>query len=140
MRRHEIPWSFTGFLSYWKISNHNYKKLTGALLLFALAGALAAFFPPGIGSRAVEGAEVTKPFWPFLWIYAIENNFGMWGMIFAPVVIFGFLFVVPLIDRPKGDRPRSKVVTAAGVIMVTLYVGLIIYGAIAPQQQHMMDM
>ena len=123
-----------------RFSRHVPKLAGYALLLFALAGALAAFFPPGIGNRAVEGAEVTKPFWPFLWIYAIENSFGMWSMILAPVAIFGFLFLVPLIDRPKGDRPRSKLVAIAGVLMVTLYVGLIIYGAIAPQQQHMMDM
>lgn len=114
-------------------------KLTGyALLLLGFAGTLAAFFPPGIGYRAVGGVELTKPFWPFLWIYAVENKFGMWGMIVAPAIIFGFLFVIPLIDRPREGAPRNRIVTWAAVTMLVLYIGGIIYGALAPQQQHLM--
>jgi ubiquinol-cytochrome c reductase cytochrome b subunit len=113
-------------------------KLTGyALLVLGLAGTLAAFFPPGIGYPSVEGVEMTKPFWPFLWIYSVENTWGMWGMIIAPVVIFGFLFIIPLVDRPKEGHPRHGLLTASSLVMLALYVGMIIYGAFAPQKQHM---
>ncbi len=113
-------------------------KLTGyALLVLAFAGMLAAFFPPGIGHPSVEGVEKTKPFWPFLWIYVVENTWGMWGMVIAPIVIFGFLFIIPLVDRPREGHPRHGVLTAIALIMLTLYVGGILYGAFAPQKQHM---
>ncbi len=113
-------------------------KLTGyALLLLGLAGTLAAFFPPGIGHPSVEGVEVTKPFWPFLWIYVVENSAGMVGMIIAPIVIFGFLFLVPLLDRPREDGGRPRWLLAVAVILLALYVSGIVYGFFAPQKQHL---
>ena len=114
------------------------RRLTGyGLLLTSLLGVLAVALPPGIGFAGIEGVEVTKPFWPFLWIYAVENTMGLWGMILAPLVLFGFLFAVPLLDRGVGDRPPSWL-RIVGVILLVLYVGGIIYGALAPQMQHIM--
>lgn len=115
------------------------RRLTGfALLLFAGIGVLAAVFPPGIGHPGIEGVEVTKPFWPFLWIYAVENTVGMTGMLFAPVILFGFLFAVPLLDRGNHETTvRPRWLTAAAVLMLVLYIGGIAYGVIAPQKEHM---
>jgi quinol-cytochrome oxidoreductase complex cytochrome b subunit len=120
-----------------RFSDHLPKLLGYAFLVLGLAGALAAVFPPGIGHPSVQGVEMTKPFWPFLWIYVVENNFGMWGMVIAPIIIFGFLFVIPLIDRPREGHPRHGLVTAISLVMFFLYIGGIIYGVFAPQQQHM---
>ena len=116
------------------------RRLTGfGLLLFAGIATVAAAFPPAIGHPAVEGVEVTKPVWPFLWIYAVENTMGMVGMILAPVVLFGFLAAVPLLDRryrhEPGERPPWLLALAFVVLM--LYVGGIVYGVFAPQKQHL---
>jgi ubiquinol-cytochrome c reductase cytochrome b subunit len=113
-------------------------RLAGyGLLLIALVGVLAALFPPGIGHPSVEGVEVTKPFWPFLWIYAAENTMGLWGMVLAPLVIFGFLFLIPLLDRRPDGVERPRWLFALAVLMLALYVGGIIYGVFAPQMQHL---
>ncbi len=120
-----------------RFSDHLPKLLGYALLVMGFAGTLAALFPPGIGHPSIQGVEMTKPFWPFLWIYVVENNFGMWGMVLAPIIIFGFLFVIPLIDRPREGHPRHGLVTIISLIMFALYIGGIIYGVFAPQQQHM---
>jgi ubiquinol-cytochrome c reductase cytochrome b subunit len=115
------------------------RRLTGfGLLLFGGLAVLAAIFPPGIGYPAVEGVEVTKPFWPFLWIYAVENTMGMVGMIVAPLVLFGFLAAVPLLDGRSHDAPRPRWLIALALLFLVLYVGGIIYGVFAPQQQHLM--
>jgi len=121
-----------------RFSNH-VRKLTGVgLLLFAALGTLAALAPPGIGHPAVEGVEVTKPFWPFLWIYSVENSAGMTGMIVAPAILFGFLAAVPLLDRrDHGHHQPPRLLLALGLIMFALYVGGIIYGVFAPLKQHM---
>lgn len=120
---------------------HHVRRLSGfALLLFAFLATLAAVFPPALGHPAVEGVEITKPFWPFLWIYAVENTFGMVGMIIAPAILFGFLFAVPLLDRGHRStdvRPRARWVLVAALIVLALYVGGIIYGVFAPQVQHL---
>lgn len=114
------------------------RRLSGyGLLLAGILGVLALAAPPGIGFPGIEGVEVTKPFWPFLWIYTVENSMGLWGMILAPLVLFGFLFSVPLLDRGVGDRPPSWLRIIATILLV-LYVGGIIYGAFAPQVQHIM--
>ncbi len=113
------------------------RRLTGfAMLVFAGLGVLAAWWPPGLGYPGIEGTEVTKSFWPFLWIYSVENQTGLWGMIIAPFILFGFLVLVPLIDR--GSAPRPKWITALALLLLALWAGGIVYGFLAPQMQHIM--
>ena len=115
------------------------RKLSGAgLLLAAGIGALAALAPHGLGHPGVEGVEVTKPAWMFLWIYAVENTMGMVGMLVAPVVLFGFIAVVPWLDRnPAPGAPRPRWLVALALVLLAAWVGGIIYGFVAPQQQHL---
>jgi len=82
----------------------------------------------------VEGIEVTKPFWPFLWIYAAENVMGLWGMIVAPAVLFGFLLLVDRRHPDDGGRPRW--LFGLFSLFGALYMLALIYGAFAPDQQH----
>lgn len=119
-------------------SNH-LRKLTGVgLLLFAGLAAIAAIAPPGIGRPVVEGFEVTKPFWPFLWIYSVENTMGTAGMVVAPLIVFGFLAAVPFLDRgDDSHRSHPRLLLALGLGVAVLYVGGIIYGIFAPMKQHL---
>lgn len=119
--------------------SHHVRKLTAfGLLLLGAMGIVALAFPPGIGNPGVSGVEVTKPFWPFLWIYAAENTVGMVGMVIAPIIVFGFLAIVPILDRARThDSPRPRVLMALAAIVGVLYVGGIIYGIFAPQMQHL---
>ncbi len=111
----------------------------GAFILVALLATAALIWPGALAAAGVEGYEVTKPFWPFLWVYAAENLFGMAGMIVAPGVLFGFLALVPIADRRDGLAAR--VTRVAGVVLLTLMIVAIIYAAVAPGQSHLgMDM
>lgn len=59
-------------------------------------------------------------------------------MIIAPLVIFGFLALVPVLDRGHAlGAPRPRWLMALAVVMLVLYVGGIFYGVMAPQQQHL---
>ena len=106
-----------------------------ALLLVAVVAALALAAPAPLLAPGVEGFEVTKPFWPFLWLYAAENLFGLPGMLLAPAVLFGFLALVPVTDRP-GAR-LAAVTRWIGVLLCVLMVVAIIYAAVAPGQAHL---
>ncbi|MEE9295763.1 MAG: cytochrome b N-terminal domain-containing protein [Phycisphaerae bacterium] len=105
------------------------------LLLVAVVAALALASPTDLLPPGVEGFEVTKPFWPFLWIYAAENLFGMTGMLLAPAVLFGFLALVPVTDR--GDGRVAGIVRIAGVVLLVLLIVAIVYAVIAPAQAHL---
>ena len=115
------------------------RRLTGyGLVVLALVAGLAVTVAPGIGYPGIEGVEVTKPFWPFLWIYAVENTMGLWGMILAPLILFGFLLLVPLLDRPGHDDGRRPLwFVGLAFTGLALYVGGILYGVFAPQMQHL---
>lgn len=116
------------------------RLLGGAgMLLVAIVAAAALLWPATLSAPGVEGFEVTKPFWPFLWIYAAENLFGIPGMLLAPSVLFGFLALVPVADRRDGAAARA--VRIAGVTLFILMAGAIVYAALAPGQSHLgMDM
>lgn len=106
-----------------------------ALLLVGAVAALALASPASLLQPGVEGFEVTKPFWPFLWIYAAENLFGMAGMLVAPAVLFGFLALVPLADR--ADGLGARITRVAGIMLFALMIAAIVYAAVAPAQSHL---
>lgn len=114
-------------------------RLAGvALLAFAALGLLALLFPEDLGYPPVGGVEVTKPMWPVLWVYGLENLMGMWGMVLGPSLLFLFLVAVPLLDRGEDDTPgRHGWVGWVGLLFGAALLGLWLYGAFGPKQQHL---
>jgi ubiquinol-cytochrome c reductase cytochrome b subunit len=112
------------------------RLLSGAALLLVGAVVLLALgSPAGLLAEGIEGFEVTKPFWPFLWIYAAESLFGMPGLLLAPAVLFGFLALVPVADRP-GAR-WATATRILGVVLFVLMVAAVVFAAVAPAQSHL---
>jgi len=85
----------------------------------------------------VPGVEVTKPFWPFLWIYAAENLLGIVGMLVAPAVVFGLLYLVPLLDRGPEERRRPRWFALLCAAAAAAFVVALLYGAVAPREPHL---
>ncbi|HVT38414.1 MAG TPA: cytochrome b N-terminal domain-containing protein [Gemmatimonadaceae bacterium] len=106
-----------------------------AFLIVAIVATAALVWPAALSAPGVAGFEVTKPFWPFLWIYAAENLFGMTGLLLAPAVLFGFLALVPIADRRNGGAAWATRVV--GVALLILMIAAIVYAAVAPGQSHL---
>ena len=113
-------------------------RLAGfGLVFFAVLGVLSVLIPEGIGYPPVAGVEITKPFWPVLWVYGLENLLGAWGMILGPSAIFLFLMAVPLLDRGADQTPgKHGWVGWLAVALGILVVGLWVYGMFGEAREH----
>lgn len=122
------------------VFRHHLTRLSGVgLLALALLGVLAAVAPEGLGYPPVQGVEITKPFWPVLWVYGLENIVGMWGIVLGPAVVFGFLAAVPLLDRGgDGHEPGGHGwVGWAALLLALAVLGLGLYAFFGETQQHL---
>ncbi len=108
-----------------------------ALILIGIVAVLAVVAPPTHGPAPVEGIEVTKPPWPMLWLYPIENWMGVSGILWGTLAIFAALLIVPFADRGEERHPlrRLAVVIPAAVVVVAV-LGLIVYALVAPVATH----
>lgn len=113
-------------------------RLTGvSLVAFGVLGVLAVAVPEGLGYPPVQGVEVTKPFWPVLWVYGLENLLGAWGMVLGPVALGGFLVAVPLLDWKEESGPgHHGWVGWAGLAVGVAVLSLWLYGLLGEAQQH----
>jgi ubiquinol-cytochrome c reductase cytochrome b subunit len=102
-------------------------------LAFAFVGLLAVVAPEGLGYPPIAGVEMTKPMWPVLWVYGLENLLGAWGMVLGPATVFGFLAAVPLLDRGGSG---ARWVRWAGLLVGVLVLALWLFGRFGAQQQH----
>ncbi len=112
------------------------KKIVGyGLVLLAIVTVLAVVFPAPIGPEPIEGIEVTKPPWPFLWLYAIENYWGIQWLLPASLAPFILLVAVPFVDRgdERDPRRRKAIVVGFFVGLAILFIFMLIGILIAPQ-------
>jgi ubiquinol-cytochrome c reductase cytochrome b subunit len=77
-------------------------------------GVLAVVRAPGIGPTPVQGIEVTKPLWMFLWYFSLEDWFGVSAILWAVVV----LVAVPFLDRGPERHWRKRPLMMAGMVLV----------------------
>ena len=118
-------------------SNHLPRIAGLGLMLFVLVAVLAILAPEGLGHRPVAGYEITKPFWPVLWIYALESVFGMWALVWSPLVVFLFFAVVPLIDRGSPQRTTLVALRTLGAALLVVLFALVLWAGLSPPQQHL---
>lgn len=115
------------------------RRLTAAgLFLLGGLALLAVIFPEDLGYAPVPGAEVTKPFWPLLWVYGLENLMGLHAMVLGPTLVFAFLLLVPLLDRREAPAGAARgILSAIGLVLLIGALVLGVYAAVAPPQQHL---
>ena len=108
------------------------------LALTALAGMIGFLFPQPSGSAPNPMIEVTKPPFLFYWLYAFEDWFGVTGILYAGVTLFGLLALLPFLDRtPLRGLRRRPVVAALGMLLLIVIVILSIMVATAPAAKHL---
>jgi ubiquinol-cytochrome c reductase cytochrome b subunit len=108
------------------------------LAMAGVLGVLAVLWPPPIGPTPVEGIEVTKPPWPFLWMFMLENWFHLQAILWGTVALFALLAVLPFLDRrpQRGWRRRPVAITATAAVVLILVV-LTVLAIMLPAESHL---
>jgi ubiquinol-cytochrome c reductase cytochrome b subunit len=106
--------------------------------LFGVLGLLAVLWPQPIGPTPIEGIEVTKPPWEFLWMFTLENWFHLQAILWGGTVLFALLILLPFVDRsPYRSWRRRPVVIPATVLVVLVLAVLTVLAVVTPAESHM---
>ncbi|MEK7748296.1 MAG: cytochrome b N-terminal domain-containing protein [Nitrospirota bacterium] len=99
--------------------------------------AMAFYFRATLAAAPSADHAALKPPWPFLWMYGFENIWGVVAVLFCSLALFGFLALVPLLDRKQDRRyvARKPILIMGGIVAFTL-IALSIHGYITPAQTH----
>lgn len=108
-----------------------------ALVLVGIVLILAVLRPPAVGPAPVEGIEVTKPPWPFLSLFAVENWIGISGLFWASVILFLLLLLVPFVDRsPHAVWRLRPLYITLGILLLVVLAGLGLLAWLTPGAVH----
>lgn len=106
--------------------------------LLGLAGMLAIVFPQPVGPAPDPTLEVTKPPFVFYWLYPFEDWFGVSGIVYAAVAVFGLLAILPFADLSSGYSLRRRpIVAALGLVLLVMVLVLSVMTALAPTARHL---
>jgi len=107
-----------------------------SLIYYGLIATAAFLFPAPLGDPPGEMTGI-KPPWPFLWIYGLENFWGIKAILIGNGFLFGLLLLVPFLGRGSSRHwmDRKKMLLSGGVVGLAL-IGLTFYAWISPSQVH----
>ena len=122
-------------------TTHLPRILYWTLVVLGVALVLTALRPTGIGPEGVEGIEITKPPWFFLWLYPLENLFGLKALVVMPGLLLGGLAALPFVDRSRERDPRRRRAWLAFAALVIIgWAVLTIYGLATVPVSHVEEM
>ncbi len=101
---------------------HLQRMIGFGLLMLSLTFILSLILPAPLGQPGVAGAEVTKPWWMFVWLFPAENALGVNGLLIVPVILGGLLALVPILDRNPYLSPshRKALIMSAALILIVI--------------------
>ncbi len=147
IKRHRLsplPWGTQAEVAAREQDEHNepftsHLKHIGKWGLVVLGATLllSGLAPAGLGPAGVEGIEITKPPWYFLWLYPWENWIGLQALYILPAILTLGLLAIPFLDRSaERDPRRRRFWMALGIVVLLAWVGLTIYGAVTIPASH----
>lgn len=119
--------------------NVHVRRMAGyGLLILGLALALSLLVPAPLGQPGVAGAEVTKPWWMFVWLFPAEASLGARALLIVPAVLGVLLASVPLLDRSPYMTParRKWLLIIAGLILVAILASGVV-AELSPVARHL---
>lgn len=121
-----------------KFLEHSRSIFYYSLFYYVLVAAVALIFPAPLGPPNAGEEVGSKPPWPFLWVYALENLSGRTDtLVYATGALFLLLALLPFLDRGPERNPFKRIKTMVmGALFLLAVIGLSIYATIAPPMVH----
>ena len=115
-----------------RFSVHLLRMLGFGLFVLAITLLLSLLLPAPLGQPGVAGAEVTKPWWMFVWLFPAEAAWGARALLIVPAILAILLALVPILDRSPYISParRKVLLIVAGLILIVV----VISGVVATLQ------
>lgn len=121
-----------------RFSIHLQRMIGYGLFVLALALLLSLIFPAPLGQPGVAGAEVTKPWWMFLWLFPAEEAWGVRALLIVPAILVGLLALVPIVDRSPYLHPtRRKILLAVSGLILIVVIASGVVAALQPVAAHL---
>lgn len=115
------------------------RRMVGfGLLMFSIVLTLSLLFPAPLGQPGVAGAEVTKPWWMFIWLFPAEEAWGVRALVVIPAILGILLALVPILDRTPYLSPmrRKPLLIVVALILIVIVVSGIV-AALQPVASHL---
>ncbi len=123
-----------------RFTKHLQKLVGWSFILLAIIFILSLVFPESISSSGLAGVEMTKPPWMFLWIYGMEDVFGITSLVWGPPALFFLLAIIPFIDRSPFLSPRRRPwIMIFGATILIVLISLSINAIRAPIKSKISD-
>ena len=103
------------------------------VLAFVVITVLSFILPAPFYSQPYSGIEVSKPAWWLLWIYALENVWGLAPLVFAPAVLFAVFVGIPFFTK---DRIGADLGVYIYLVTFSVLTALALWAAFAPPVAH----
>lgn len=122
-----------------RFDTHLRKMLGYGLLVFALVLLLSLFIPAPLGQQGVAGAEVTKPWWMFVWLFPEEAALGVRALVIIPLALGILLALVPILDRSPylSPKQRKMMIALSGIGLFAIAASGVI-ATLEPVANHLM--
>jgi len=118
-------------------SSHVKRMIFYGMIAVIVTVVISAILPAPLGMRGVDGIEITKPPWYLLWIFPLEDAFGISSIPVVSVIIISIIASAPLFNRtPHTNHRTKKLMIIAMFGVIAIFIGLMIGGALVPIGSH----
>ncbi len=119
-------------------SSHIKRMMFYGLIAVVITVIISVIIPAPLGMQGVEGIEITKPPWYLLWIFPLEDAFGISSIPVISVIIVAIIVAAPLLNRtPHTNHRTKKLMIVAMFGLITIFIGLMIGGAVVSIGSHL---
>lgn len=119
-------------------SSHVKRMIVYGIAVTIIVIILSIIVPAPLSMKGVEGIEITKPPWYLLWMFPLEDLFGLGIIPYISALIVILLGAIPLVDRKEVTEPSKRRAMIIGMfILIAIFLSLMIAGAVTPVGKHL---